>query len=170
MWTIWARAKPKHTSSKSLVSVENTGSLIGHKSAVTCIKYHSTGAYLISCGLDKYIKIWDHNGGCITTMKTHTRYVNCVSFSRDGGLAVSGSNDKTVVIWGLTPDISIDSKLVKPFALLANALNNLQEMQVVKNAESSETFELVEKIDDIFDSAINSCHFYGNHLLAVGSR
>uniref|UniRef100_A0A1Y1JZX4 WD repeat, SAM and U-box domain-containing protein 1 n=2 Tax=Photinus pyralis TaxID=7054 RepID=A0A1Y1JZX4_PHOPY len=169
MWTLLTRVKPKYCSSQNLVSVENTNSLIGHKSAVTCIKYHSTGAYLISCGLDKYIKIWDHNGGCITTMKTHTRYVNCVSFSRDGGLAVSGSNDKTVIVWGLTEDISVDSKLVKPFALLANALNNLQEMQVVKNAESSETFELVEKIDDIFESAINSCHFYGNHLLAVGS-
>lgn len=74
------------------------------------------------------------------------------------------------MIWDLTGNITLDSHLVKSFALIGNALQNLQEMQVVKNAESSETFELLEKIDDISEGAINSCNFFGNTLLATGSR
>lgn len=72
------------------MTIECTGSLIGHKSAVTCVRYSSHGTYLISSSLDKYIKIWDNNGACIASLKGHSRYVNCVSFSRDGGLVASG--------------------------------------------------------------------------------
>ncbi|KAK4885802.1 hypothetical protein RN001_002073 [Aquatica leii] len=168
-WSITTRTKPKLKMSRSQVSIENTGCFIGHKSAVTCIKYHSNGMFLISCGLDKYVKIWDCNGACLATLTIHTRYVNCVTFSRDGALAISGSNDKTVVVWGLTDNITLDTRLVKPFAVIANALNTIQEMQVMKNAENSENFELVERIDDVAEGAINSCNFFGNHLLAIGS-
>ncbi|KAF5304797.1 hypothetical protein FQR65_LT07814 [Abscondita terminalis] len=169
IWAITTRTKPKVKMSRCQVSIENTGCFIGHKSAITCIKYHNNGIYLISCGLDKLVKIWDNNGACLTTLTAHTRYVNCVTFSRDGGLAVSGSNDKTVLIWGLSDGITLDSRLVKPFALIANALNNVQEIQVMKNAENSESFELVERIDDVAEGAINSCNFYGNNLLSIGS-
>ncbi|KAF5304695.1 hypothetical protein FQA39_LY09472 [Lamprigera yunnana] len=169
IWTVTACTKPKQKMARKHVTLENSGCFIGHKSAVTCIKYHHSGTYLISCGLDKYIKIWDNNGACLSTLSMHTRYVNCVTFSKDGGLAVSGSNDKTIIVWGLTEGITLESRLVKPFALVANALNNIQELQVVKNAESSENFELVEKMDDVAEGAINSCNFHGNNLLAIGS-
>lgn len=189
IWTITSMTTPKYKTTQNKVSIEHTGSCLGHKSAVTCLKYNNTGNYFLSSSLDKYIRIWDNDGACVATLKGHTRYVNSITFSRDGCLVASGtlnsshqnelnlfkkgssgSNDKTIMIWDLTGAITIESSLVKSLNIIGNALQNLQEMQVVQNAESSNTFELIEKIDDISEAAINSCSFFENDLLAIGSR
>lgn len=69
----------------------------------------------------------------------------------------------------------MDSELVKIHhqlgSLLNNGGNNVQhEERLIENSGLDETVQLIEKIDDISDSAINSCCFYDNDLLATGSR
>lgn len=49
--------------------------------------------------------------------------------------------------------------------------DSIQENDVVLSAETDENeVKLIETIDDISDGAINSCRFFGNEILATGSR
>lgn len=62
----------------------------GHNSSVTCIRYNTSGTFLVSCSLDKLVKIWDREGNCLASLEGHSRYVNCVAISKDSLLAASG--------------------------------------------------------------------------------
>lgn len=74
-------------------------------------------------------------------------------------------------MWDLTGNVTIDTELIKSHHQLGGLLNNgIQEDQLIQNAEIDDNVHLIEKIDDISDSAINSCCFYDDDLLATGSR
>ncbi|KAL1513281.1 hypothetical protein ABEB36_002707 [Hypothenemus hampei] len=172
LWAIKSGAKIKNKQSMLYqVSVYASGILEGHNSSVTCVRYNSSGRYLVSSSLDKSIKVWDMTKlTCITTLYGHQRYVNCVGFSRDSALVVSGStgsNDKMVLVWDLTGNITQDSDLFTSFPSWNNSGN--VERQVAENAVDNNQCTLVEKIDDIFEGGVNSCCFHGNDLLATGS-
>lgn len=56
---------------------------------------------LISCSLDKTIKVWDYlTGKCLKTL-THTASVTCIHIHPlDKTRLVSGYSDNTIKVWG----------------------------------------------------------------------
>jgi WD40 repeat protein len=79
--------------------------LQGHKDKVKCIVFSSTGKFLVSCGSDKEIILWDikrRTGKERCTLSGHQGTVSCVSLSPDDEFIVSGSHDNTVRIWEVT--------------------------------------------------------------------
>lgn len=92
IWTITSVSFPKAKGSGQRVIVNLANVLEGHSSSVTCVKYSPDGENLISCSMDKTIKIWDNLGNCITQLHGHARYVNCVGVSKDSALVVSGES------------------------------------------------------------------------------
>ncbi|XP_060523216.1 WD repeat, SAM and U-box domain-containing protein 1-like isoform X2 [Cylas formicarius] len=167
LWKITTKSLHKHKNPSSVeVSIDPFDVLDGHNSSVTCIRYSNVGSYLISCSLDKSVKVWDTNGACVSTLYGHQRYVNCVAISRDSSIIASGSNDKSVIVWDLNGDLSMESELFTPIAVHTHGV---VETHLVENSDSeSSEVKVVEKIDDIFDAGVNSCCFHGN-LLATGS-
>ncbi|XP_063919485.1 WD repeat, SAM and U-box domain-containing protein 1-like isoform X2 [Zophobas morio] len=173
IWTITSKSTPKHKSGVNEVSVDYCDTYDGHNSSVTCIRYNTSGTFLVSCSLDKLVKIWDREGNCLASLEGHSRYVNCVAISKDSLLAASGStgsNDKLILVWDLSGNLTTDSELVKPLHLSQNYIGGIPELQLMTNAESNDNeVKLLEKIDDISDGAINCCSFNNNGVLATAS-
>nr|XP_022921310.1 WD repeat, SAM and U-box domain-containing protein 1-like [Onthophagus taurus]XP_022921311.1 WD repeat, SAM and U-box domain-containing protein 1-like [Onthophagus taurus] len=172
-WRITTCSSAKFKSDTNVsVTIEKLNELIGHSSAVTFVKYNHTGALLASSSLDKVIKIWNSAGTCLRALQGHTRYINCVCFSRDSRLIASGSNDKNINVWDTEGQFNINSELVKSYThLIPFIQNGVQESQVIRNDEEirESSVMLLEKFSDLAEAAINSCCFYGNDLLAIGS-
>ncbi|KAK9884031.1 hypothetical protein WA026_004964 [Henosepilachna vigintioctopunctata] len=166
IWNVSSLSSPKQKGSTQAVTIDKCTVLCGHSSSVTCVKYSSDGTLLISCSLDKTIKIWDNIGTCIAQLHGHTRYVNCVAISRDSALIASGSNDRQIIIWDLNGNLSVQSELVKYLPTQSNTDNCHPEVHVAQNMES---MEIIEKMEDVADGSINSCCFYKNLLLGIGS-
>ena len=71
-----------------------------HKGAANEIAFHPSGNYLISCGADALIKIWDLRDACLFySISGHKSEVNTVQFSRDGEYFASAGKDKLIFIW-----------------------------------------------------------------------
>ncbi|XP_076180515.1 WD repeat, SAM and U-box domain-containing protein 1 isoform X2 [Ptiloglossa arizonensis] len=144
-----------------------------HSSALTCVRFSSNGLYIVSSGLDKTAVIWETNSGRImATMSGHSRYVACCAFSRDGNLLATGSNDKSVIVWDLTGSLSLDSELVRHAAptLYLDEESAKHERDLMRNAETSiNDVRLIQRLEDQ-TGVINSVAFYGNSLIASGSR
>ncbi|KAL3278537.1 hypothetical protein HHI36_024256 [Cryptolaemus montrouzieri] len=166
IWSIISSSVPKQKESVQKVAINLVAVLDGHSSSVTCVKYNSEGSLLISCSLDKTIKMWDNSGNCISQLYGHTRYVNCVTISKDSTLIASGSNDRQIIIWDLNGNLSIDSELFKQGEISYSTEYTCPEIHVSQNVEH---MEILEKLDDVVDGSINSCSFYGNTLLGIGS-
>ncbi|KAH0553602.1 hypothetical protein KQX54_002629 [Cotesia glomerata] len=147
-----------------------------HSSALTCVRFSSNGAYIVSSGLDKIAVIWDTNTGkIVSVLRDHKRYVACCAFSRDGNLLATGSNDRSVIVWDLTGNnLTLDSKLLRRTAALIHQSSEenqdaVQEQKVVHFAENSgNDVTLISTLDD-HGGAVNGVAFYGNNLLASGS-
>lgn len=86
------------------------------------------GTLLLSCSMDKTIKVWDLQGNCIKTMTEHTRYVNCMAVNSDSTVFCSGSNDRTILIWDLTNSLTIDSHLTGVRSILFNLASSRTEI------------------------------------------
>lgn len=86
------------------------------------------GTLLLSCSMDKTIKIWDLQGNCIKTMTEHTRYVNCMAVNSDSTVFCSGSNDRTILIWDLTNTLTLDSHLTGVRSILFNLASSRTEV------------------------------------------
>eukprot|EP00808_Paulinella_micropora_P025983 g13013.t1 len=72
----------------SKAQVQVIAELEGHKDRVWCVAWSPTGNMLASCGGDKDIRIWVHQGGqyrCVMVLEgTHTRTVRRLAWSPDG--------------------------------------------------------------------------------------
>lgn len=86
------------------------------------------GTLLLSCSMDKTIKIWDLQGNCLKTMMEHSRYVNCMAVNSDSTVFCSGSNDKTILIWDLTNSLTLGSHLTGMRSVLFNLASNSTEI------------------------------------------
>lgn len=78
-----------------------------------------------------------------------------------------------MIVWDLTGTLNCDSELIKNSTHWSNMIQSsrVQESTVVRDAETSDNnVSLLEKVDDIAEASINSCQFYGDDLLATGSR
>lgn len=91
-------------------------------------RFNVMGTLLLSCSMDKTIKIWDLQGNCIKTMTEHTRYVNCMAVNSDSTVFCSGSNDRTILIWDLTNSLSLDSHLTGMRSVLFNLASSSNEI------------------------------------------
>ena len=71
-----------------------------HTSLVRSVTLSLDGAFLVSGGDDKNVKLWDvQTGGVIKTFCGHTGWVVSVSISPDCATIASGSRDKTIHLW-----------------------------------------------------------------------
>lgn len=86
------------------------------------------GTLLLSCSMDKTIKVWDLQGNCIKTMTEHTRYVNCMAVNSDSTVFCSGSNDRTILIWDLTNALTLDSHLTGVRSILFTLASSSTEI------------------------------------------
>ena len=76
------------------------GPLIGHENGVTALAYSPDGTRLVSCSLDKTVRVWNsETGELLSTLSGHSSDVNCVAYSFDGSRIVSGSDDETIIVW-----------------------------------------------------------------------
>ena len=58
--------------------------------------------YIISCGRDKMIKLWDvFANSCIYTMLGHDNWVRSLAVSPNGKYLLSCSDDKSIRVWDL---------------------------------------------------------------------
>ncbi|GAB0093854.1 WD repeat, SAM and U-box domain-containing protein 1 [Sergentomyia squamirostris] len=89
-----------------------------HGSSVTCVRFNGSGTLLISCSLDRMVKIWDLQGNCLKTLSEHSRYVNCMTVNANSTIIASGSNDRRVIVWDLTGDMTVNSHLSEMRSLL----------------------------------------------------
>lgn len=85
--------------------------IAAHGSSVTCVRFNAAGTLLLSCSLDKSVKVWDLQGNCLKTMLEHQRYVNCVAINADSTVIASGSNDRSVLVWDLPGSLTTDSHI-----------------------------------------------------------
>lgn len=86
------------------------------------------GTLMLSCSMDKTIKVWDLHGNCIKTMTEHTRYVNCMAVNSDSTVFCSGSNDRTILVWDLTNNLTLDSHLTGVRSILFNLASSRTEV------------------------------------------
>jgi WD40 repeat protein len=84
----------------------------GHTDWISRAEFSPDGQMIVSCSLDKTIKLWDVcadtiiGAKCIKTLFEHTDSVHSVKFSPDGQMIVSCSHN-TVKLW------SCDGELIK---------------------------------------------------------
>uniref|UniRef100_A0A2P2HZU8 Pre-mRNA-processing factor 17 n=1 Tax=Hirondellea gigas TaxID=1518452 RepID=A0A2P2HZU8_9CRUS len=75
---------------------------MGHKQAVRDIAFDNDGKRFLSCGYDRYIKLWDtETGECISRF-TNRKIPYCVKFNPaedKQDLFVAGTSDKKIVCW-----------------------------------------------------------------------
>ena len=58
--------------------------------------------YIISCGRDKMIKLWDvYANSCVYTMLGHDNWVRSLAISPNGKYLMSCSDDKSIRVWDL---------------------------------------------------------------------
>jgi FOG: WD40 repeat len=74
--------------------------LIGHDNWVRGVTFHPGGKYLVSCGDDKTLRVWDTaNKRNMKTLEAHSHFVTSLDFHRAHPYVVTGSVDKTVKVW-----------------------------------------------------------------------
>ncbi|KAF8518385.1 WD40-repeat-containing domain protein [Hysterangium stoloniferum] len=89
------------TGAKTCVLVDKTSTWLGD-CYIRDVCFSPDGKYLVTCGEDKKIRIWDIAKECIRSiLDGHQREIYTLDVSKDGRLLVSGSGDGTAKIWNL---------------------------------------------------------------------
>jgi WD40 repeat protein len=104
-------------SNRAIISGASDGikvwSLKGHclntlPSPASCIALTSNGRYLISGGIDKLMKIWDIEKGCLLhSLRGHKGIITALSVAK--GMAFTGSADGSVKVWSVPSAVCIDT-------------------------------------------------------------
>eukprot|EP00742_Colponemidia_sp_Colp-10_P011218 GILJ01012434.1.p1 GENE.GILJ01012434.1~~GILJ01012434.1.p1 ORF type:complete len:300 (+),score=22.48 GILJ01012434.1:74-973(+) len=78
--------------------------LTGHQGPVSVVRFNRDGAYCMSGGHDKTLKLWNpHRGGLIKTYTgSHNHEILDVAIAMDNGRFASVGGDKTVYIWDVS--------------------------------------------------------------------
>jgi len=82
-----------------------TGNIVmtlkGHENWVRSVLFHPCGRYLISCGDDKSIRIWDlvHQRQKSVIEEAHESFVSSIDWNPNCNLLASGASSKTVKVW-----------------------------------------------------------------------
>ena len=76
--------------------------LVGHIGEVNDIKFSHKNTFIVSCGKDNSIRVWQNNiKGESTVIKQHLNNVREIDISCDDSLLVSCSDDKTMKVYNL---------------------------------------------------------------------
>ena len=72
-----------------------------HEQSVGSVAICAEGRTIVSCSLDKTVRLWDAQRGTpiCQPLFDHEDFVRSVAISSDGRIAVSGAYDKTVRLW-----------------------------------------------------------------------
>eukprot|EP01137_Pigoraptor_chileana_P031128 Opistho-2@18512 len=76
----------------------------GHTKAVRDVCFNNDGTRFLSCGYDKYIRLWDTESGECVKRFTNNKVAYCVKFNPDPDkqhMFVVGCQDKKVVQWDI---------------------------------------------------------------------
>ncbi|XP_061195826.1 pre-mRNA-processing factor 17-like [Saccostrea echinata] len=76
----------------------------GHKQAVRDITFNNSGKEFLSCGYDRYIKLWDTETGECKSRFTSRKVPYCVKYHPEEDkqhLFVAGTSDKKIVCWDI---------------------------------------------------------------------
>lgn len=77
------------------------GTKLNHSESITDLKYTPDGKYLVSCGWDNTIRIWDSwNGDLVKQINSSSNYLNAITISRDSNLIACGG--KKISVYDLT--------------------------------------------------------------------
>jgi WD40 repeat protein len=90
-------------------------------SFMTSLTYLPDGGTLVSCGLDRVIRLWPVNSTNQDEVKpsilgAHLAPVSCLAVSRDGTMLASGAADGSVGLWNIAePQKSLDARTAASF-------------------------------------------------------
>lgn len=113
-----------------IMNAECVLTINAHGSSVTCVRFNTAGTLLVSCSLDKSVKVWDLQGNCLKTMLEHNRYVNCIAINSDSTVIASGSNDRSVLIWDLRNSLTTDSHITGMRSILFKFASNQGDVPI----------------------------------------
>jgi WD40 repeat protein len=89
-------------------SNEGVARLEGHRGGVLCIAVSPDDRFVLSCGRDATVRLWEltaavgaGRGAPLRTFEGHRGYVECVTFTPDGKHALSAGRDGRVLQWDL---------------------------------------------------------------------
>ncbi|XP_041354236.1 pre-mRNA-processing factor 17-like [Gigantopelta aegis] len=79
-------------------------SYIGHKQAVRDITFNNSGNEFLSCGYDRYCRLWDTETGECKSRFTSRKVPYCIKYHPEEDkqhLFVAGTSDKKIVCWDI---------------------------------------------------------------------
>jgi coatomer protein complex subunit alpha (xenin) len=81
--------------------------LTGHMDYIRCVTFHQEYPWLLSCGDDQTIRIWNwQSRACLSILTGHNHYVMCAVFGPFGtpssDLVASASLDQTIRLWDIS--------------------------------------------------------------------
>uniref|UniRef100_A0A2P2I1D0 Lissencephaly-1 homolog n=1 Tax=Hirondellea gigas TaxID=1518452 RepID=A0A2P2I1D0_9CRUS len=94
--------EPGSTNVDALPQLPVRHTLTGHRSAITCVRFHQTQTILATTGDDGSIRLWDYETGKYErTLKGHVDAVQDLCFSPNGQLLASCSADLSIRLWDM---------------------------------------------------------------------
>jgi WD40 repeat protein len=82
--------------------------LRGHADDVDMAVFSPDGSRIATCALDRCLRVFDLDGGCLQQMRGHSGNVLSLAWSPDGRELVSSSVDGTIRRWDASAGIEID--------------------------------------------------------------
>lgn len=74
--------------------------LVGHDGAVLNVRFNGSGAYILSCGKDRTVRLWSASrGALLKTYAGHGHEVRDVAVSPDNGRLATCGGDRQVFLW-----------------------------------------------------------------------
>ncbi|VFQ69138.1 unnamed protein product [Cuscuta campestris] len=74
--------------------------LIGHKCAISSVKFSDNGRFLGTSSADKTARVWSvSDGALVHELQGHDQGISDVAFSSDGWYLATASDDKTLRLW-----------------------------------------------------------------------
>ena len=97
--------------------------ILAHTNRVAAVAFSRDGAYVVSGGWDRKVKLWTATGRLIRTAEARD-IVRAVAFSPDGKSVISGDDSGTLTIWDAASGNSRLSVQAHPYWISSVAISN----------------------------------------------